>query len=76
MSYQEGDVIQLDDGLHYAIVHKIEKNGKEYLNLLSITKPLNVKFLEVKGDLLEEVSNEEELDMLIKYVSEVEIEED
>lgn len=78
--YQEGDVIQLDDGLHYAVVHKIEMNGKVYLNLLSITKPINIKFLEQKEDeqgaLLEEVTNKEELDTLLKYISELDIEED
>ena len=80
MGYQEGDVIQLEDGLHYAIINRIELNGNLYFNMLSVTKPLNIKIVKVtedpSGTVLEEVSNKEEFDSIMQYISELDIEED
>lgn len=51
-----GEVIKLDTGMEYACTNQIEKNGIYYICLVSLNKPIEVKFAKRKFD-----SNDDEL---------------
>lgn len=69
MNLEIGDVIQLNDGMDYAIVQKIESNKNIYLYLITTTKPVKTIVAKQKQEeeniILETVSDKEELDYVL-----------
>ena len=75
MNLELGDVIQLSDGIDYAIIQKIESNKIVYLYLLSTTKPLQTIIVRQKNDedeiVLESIHNKEELDYILYKIGQM-----
>ena len=75
MNLELGDVIQLSDGVDYAIIQKIESNKIVYLYLLSTTKPLQTIIAKQKNEeneiVLETVNNEQELDYILYKIGQL-----
>lgn len=69
MNLEIGDVIQLNDGMDYAVVQKIESNKNIYLYLITTTKPVKTIVAKQKQEeeniILETVSDKEELDYVL-----------
>ena len=73
MNLEIGDVIQLNDGLDYAIVKKIELNKNSYLYLISTTKPIQTVIAKEKTEndkiVLETITDKDELDYVLFKMS-------
>ena len=75
MNLELGDVIQLTDGLDYAVVKKVESNKSIYLYLISTTTPLQTIIVKQKNEdnqfILETVNSKEELDYVLYKISQL-----
>lgn len=73
MNLEIGDVIELNDGMDYAVIQKILSNKNIYLYLISTSKPVETIIAKQKEDqeniILETVSDKEELDYVLYKIS-------
>lgn len=75
MDLEIGNVIQLSDGLDYAVVQKIVVNKINYFYMITTNAPLQtiiVKQKDVDGEIvLETVVDEEELDYILYRIGQI-----
>lgn len=69
------DLVSLSDGCKYAVVQKIDYEGKEYYYLVDINKNENIKFGYQDNDEFVEVTNPELIRKLIPIFGRQAIEE-
>lgn len=55
MKIDYGDVLTLDDDNKYAVAAKANYENKEYLYLVDINNPTNMKFTVINGNMLTEL---------------------
>ena len=65
-----GDVLTLDDNKQYAVVYKTEYNNKKYVYLIDQDDFTNTMFCECNDDDLEEVTEPEIIEQLLKKYQE------
>ncbi len=69
MNLEIGNVIQLSDGLDYAIVQKVVVNRQNYLYMITTSTPVQTVIAKQKEDekeiVLETVTDKEELDYVL-----------
>ena len=68
--FNKDDLLTLADGNKYCIVDEYTSNGIVYIYLVDINDNTNVIFGKLENDEVVEVTNEKELENMIKQISE------
>lgn len=75
MNLEIGNVIQLSDGLDYAVVQKIVVNKVNYYYMITTNTPLQTLIVKQKDEkdeiVLETVTDQEELDYVLYRIGQV-----
>lgn len=65
MNIEKGLIIELEDGIEYLVLDKIQDNGKEYIYTATMTEPPELKFFELKSDRAFLVTDDKQLKKLL-----------
>lgn len=68
--FNKDDLLTLADGKEYCVVDEYASEGKTYIYLVDINDNTNVIFGKLENDEVVEITNEKELENMIKQVSE------